>query len=94
VEIRGIREVERLGRCDQGDAASDGDVFLEPPPFCMPIALGAATVLNASWTKQADIPPSLYRLRVVVITNGQSARASTGDIRVLNLVDSFDPPIA
>lgn len=77
-----------------GDAGGAVAVFLDPQPTGTPLSLGAANVASATWTKQADIAPGLYKLRVVATANGQAAQASTGNIRVLNLVGNFNLPSA
>jgi len=78
----------------KGDANGHVDVFADPQPSGTPIALGAANVANGTWTKQNDLAPGLYQLRIVAKANGLTATAKTGNVRVLKLVGNFNLPAA
>lgn len=78
----------------QGDVAGHVDVFLEPRPSGASQSVGAANVTAGTWTKQVDIAPGLYQLRVVAVANDLTSSAITGTIRVLNLAGNFNLPTA
>lgn len=78
----------------QGDATGHVDLFLDPQPSGAPVSVGAANVTSGTWTKQTDIAPGFYKLRVDATANGQTTSASSGDVRVLNLVGNFTLPTA
>ncbi len=76
----------------QGDTNGSIQIFRDPMPSGSPVSLGAVAVTAGAWSKQVTVQPGLFKFRFVATANAQTATASTGDLRVLNLVGNFTLP--
>lgn len=53
---------------------------------------GTASITDGVWVKSFTTPKGLWKIRAVATANGQTASASTANIRVLSLTGTFNLP--